>query len=381
LTLAADCLDEALQLDAAVRQQVETVLIANLESDDPELFKLAAEVKLQRRLRNLQRIDDDREIDRTFISCAEYQLFLDEMRTEYRFYQLVYQPDHWTKFRFPKGSALQPIAGVRAQDAGKFCEWLSEKENKKYRCPTLTEAQEFSAVENQEFTTWCGSWKEWDLQWSTSRTKWEIESKLEKLLNNYIIKQDSHENLTTTLSLDRTRVFAHAHAGSRAFTRSLAFAIDIILNSELAHALARALADSLDEPILQEGLEKRNFIVVQQYLCKLQPTSDITERKKNLLIELLDILTTGDYFEQQHAWRRYLAYLAEYAVIGYRMLEKERDKKRSWWQQLFGRKVESYTEEKEKMIALYAWTKIIEARQKGELPAWEGIRIVRESDV
>jgi len=32
LTLAADCLDEALKLDAAVRQQMETVLIANLES-------------------------------------------------------------------------------------------------------------------------------------------------------------------------------------------------------------------------------------------------------------------------------------------------------------------------------------------------------------
>ena len=48
LSLAADCLDEAKQLDADVRQTLEQKLIADLESDDPARRKLAAEVKLHR---------------------------------------------------------------------------------------------------------------------------------------------------------------------------------------------------------------------------------------------------------------------------------------------------------------------------------------------
>ena len=53
-----------------------------------------------------------------------------------------------------------------------------------------------------------------------------------------------------------------------------------------------------------------------------------------------------------------------------------------WWQRLLSqRKVRNYAREKEELALLYAWAKIVEARQKGELPAWEGIRIVRERDV
>lgn len=50
LSLAADCLDEARQLDVDVRQALEQKLIADLESDDPARRTLAAEVKLHRRL-------------------------------------------------------------------------------------------------------------------------------------------------------------------------------------------------------------------------------------------------------------------------------------------------------------------------------------------
>ncbi len=50
LSLAADCLDEAKQLDADMRQALEQKLIADLESEDPARRKLAAEVRLHRRL-------------------------------------------------------------------------------------------------------------------------------------------------------------------------------------------------------------------------------------------------------------------------------------------------------------------------------------------
>gem|GEM_PF-1561494 len=138
LSLAADCLEEARQLDCEVRDELEQRLLAGLESEEPAIFKLAAEVKLKRRLRNLQRIDDTTEIDLTLISCAEYQLFLDEMREEDNYYQ----PDHWTSFRFAKGQANKPILGIRAEDAVRFCKWLQTKESHHYRLPTLQELED-----------------------------------------------------------------------------------------------------------------------------------------------------------------------------------------------------------------------------------------------
>jgi hypothetical protein len=51
LTLAADCLEECRQLDQRVREETNARLIAGLESSDPELRRLAAEVQLYRRLK------------------------------------------------------------------------------------------------------------------------------------------------------------------------------------------------------------------------------------------------------------------------------------------------------------------------------------------
>ena len=363
-----------------------------------EEFKLAAEVKLKRRLKNLQRIDEKREIDQTFISCAEYQLFLDEMRAEKKFRQ----PDHWTEFRFPKGSALQPIAGVRAQDAKEFCEWLSQKENKKYRCPTLIEAQGFSS--DGSYATWINDgYLQWNLQWNSLKTKPNIESKLTSLFKESWIMEYMNQNKLTFcshnldlnyiyfLSKDFNNIILFKQSLNSAFYRSLALprSHSIKLHQDIALARRRNHSNfdiildlhlTPNDDVLQKFLENRDFSAAQQHLQQLQPTHDIEQRRKNLLTELLTILTTDNSVERQYSWRRYSAYLAEYAVIGYNMLEKERET-RSWWQRLLRHEVANYAKEKEDMAAVYAWTKIVDARQKGELPAWEGIRIVRERDV
>ncbi len=85
-----------------------------------------------------QRIDDDTYIDDTLVTCAEYQLFIDEMREQGKYYQ----PDHWTSYQFSKGQARGPILGVRSSDARVFCEWLSQRNSNKdwnYRLPNLDE--------------------------------------------------------------------------------------------------------------------------------------------------------------------------------------------------------------------------------------------------
>jgi len=52
LTIAYDCLEEGNRIEPGVRQQLEAKLESDLESSDPEIFKLAAGVQLSRRLKN-----------------------------------------------------------------------------------------------------------------------------------------------------------------------------------------------------------------------------------------------------------------------------------------------------------------------------------------
>jgi hypothetical protein len=89
-----------------------------------------------------QRIDEDTYIDDTLVTCAEYQLFIDEMREQGEYCQ----PDHWTSYQFPSGQAQDPILGVRSSDAVKFCNWLNKRDNERwgFRIPTHIEAFQYS---------------------------------------------------------------------------------------------------------------------------------------------------------------------------------------------------------------------------------------------
>jgi hypothetical protein len=138
LALAADCLEEARELDPNMREEVVARVSAGLESSDDARRILAVKVQLARRLKSFQRIDDECEIDLEFISNAEYQYFANEMRALGEFYQ----PDHWTSFDYSPGEAQQPIRGMRLEDAEAFCRWLTEARpgNEHYRLPHQSEA-------------------------------------------------------------------------------------------------------------------------------------------------------------------------------------------------------------------------------------------------
>ena len=77
LKLALDCQEEGLIIKPEVRQQLTEKLDKGLESSEPEVFKLAVEVKLAKRLSGLLRIDEERAIDTSYITSAEYQLFFE----------------------------------------------------------------------------------------------------------------------------------------------------------------------------------------------------------------------------------------------------------------------------------------------------------------
>ncbi len=157
LVLAAMCLDETSEVDPDVIQALNRVLIDALEADDLERFRLAADVLLVRRLRateGWQLLDEQRAISTDYITCAEYQLFLDAMRAEGEYYQ----PDHWTTYRFPPGQALEPIAGMRGADAEKFCEWLTARQmdTMRYRLPMPEESRAYPAhAHTDTLSAWC----------------------------------------------------------------------------------------------------------------------------------------------------------------------------------------------------------------------------------
>lgn len=91
----------------------------------------------------MYRINDHTYIDTTLITCAEYQLFTDEMRQQGKYFQ----PDHWISYQFPEDQAEAPILGVRPSDAIAFCDWLTQRESNewRYRIPTLNEAEAYPA--------------------------------------------------------------------------------------------------------------------------------------------------------------------------------------------------------------------------------------------
>ncbi len=81
-------------------------------------------------------------VDMNYITCAEYQLFIDENMLLGQ----DYKPDHWTSDRFPHGEAKKPIVGVRANYAEEFCNWLTQRHSIlgfRYRLPELTEVDEY----------------------------------------------------------------------------------------------------------------------------------------------------------------------------------------------------------------------------------------------
>jgi hypothetical protein len=147
LALAADCVDEAREADPAVANAVLDRVIADLGSPLRPRRQLAAEVRLSRRLKTLQRIDDSREIDPILITWAEYQLFLDAIAPS----GSTRQPDHWFRNDYDPVMAQQPAVGVRAQDGKAFCEWLSRRSGTpaKYRLPRWHELAEFPSPSSE----------------------------------------------------------------------------------------------------------------------------------------------------------------------------------------------------------------------------------------
>ena len=244
LTLAFDCLEEKLSVQPSVQEAFERKLLHGLENPNVEIFKLAAETKLARKLDKLLRIDEKTAIDIQYVTCAEYQLFIDEQRQQNK----QRHPDHWIHHHFPGGSANKPVTGIRADDAVSFCQWLSRRTGQYYRLPQKREAAEHQVL-NSDVTTW-------------SKALDSIEIELSRLSDGYVQNWQSkiNESLRKFLqdNLDdhpRTLASALRTISDRSFNRShdLELNFDFSYSFGLIRDIARGLARSLAQ---NRGLEK-----------------------------------------------------------------------------------------------------------------------------
>lgn len=137
LTLAMECLEEAREVRPELRSIFER-LARSVDHTSPEVRQIAAEVFLMLRLRRMLRIDETKYVDTAPITHSEYQLFLSESRLERHYHH----PDHWHEAHYASGAGRTPVVGVRPADAEAFCRWLTARspgEAWRYRLPQANE--------------------------------------------------------------------------------------------------------------------------------------------------------------------------------------------------------------------------------------------------
>ncbi len=131
--LAVQCSDEALKVEPHIRNKVKDFVSQSADSTDPNVWGLVVRAKLKMRLGEIKTpIDDDTFVDSSPITCAEYQLFIEEFQDD------EYTPDHWVKRRFAFNTANRPIEGLTSLQADGFVRWLTEREGGskwRYRLP------------------------------------------------------------------------------------------------------------------------------------------------------------------------------------------------------------------------------------------------------
>lgn len=210
LALALECMEERPAVDPTVRAQVTALLERGVEDADPARRRVVAEALLTRRLRRqMTWLGGHREVATSLITCAEYQLFLDDLCAQGKWPQ----PDHWLRERFPKGQGHAPVLGVRPSDAVAFCNWLTARERRgwRYQIPAAGEIQ--SAQRDQRLSA---QMKHGAGYWNAGGIEYERDARAQRFITEEMLHKQLSEDL------DRARALARASDLASALDRALA---------------------------------------------------------------------------------------------------------------------------------------------------------------
>lgn len=135
LTLATQCMEEAFEINPELRDRLDRVLATAAGGD---ARRLLAQQRLKIRLRKLYQNEERCLSDDSLVTCAEYQLFLDDFASS----GSDLTPEHWPAPGYLSEIATKPAQGIRASDALAFCAWLTNREERDclFRLPTKAEA-------------------------------------------------------------------------------------------------------------------------------------------------------------------------------------------------------------------------------------------------
>jgi hypothetical protein len=463
LMLASECVDEARELEPELRRAVTNRLLEDAEAADPVRRRFAAEVLLSRRLRSFQRIDEGRDIDLGYVTCAEYQLFLEELRGQIKYHH----PDHWAGPRFPAGTAHSPVTGLRAEDAAAFCQWLTRRqgEGAAYRLPTPHEAQEYPAQVGGP-AVWCGDGATYYLQGVSADAERVVRQELAdasalglplppladleaarppardlalayRLSKAYL--KDDNLSWVLDLALNRTRAAAMQLAPGRArelhldtdldlkmaghlkrflgqgralnllrtfrevkasdlrraldLARALAFDLDLNiapdtarahdfdfarkLADDLAHDLARSVLYGTDIEELYNNSTNYKDEVLSEAVRQTKMSPDPgTMQLAHVLQEIVVAARAESYELAKERQRRYVLLLLEYIYVNCKRLKDEAPA--TVRQAKSTAEAAYFAVRSEEVLPVYWWLQITSARQAGRVPAWEGLRLVRE---
>lgn len=405
LSLTIECLMEAREVKPTIREKLENILIRGVEDEDVSRRKLVTEALLSIRQRRMRRINEKTYIDNDLISCAEYQLFLEEKLED----TYHYQPDHWLKHRFSSGKGRSPILGIRPEDAVAFCNWLTERDkgkgNWQYRLPHADEIQE--ETENQSIPY---------SYWLETKSKQFILVNRKARVDNYTNSQMSLSNLSDHFLFKPTRRHLKKkyeeviHQIEREVASNLN--IDLSLNRVNDHVNARKqIQQYLSERSLFEGVQVSNirselpkfehinerfYVRIFDYIRgdKLrQILKNTTDRQRiHTLNRIIDLVLTRDLDQIYSAagnselsveqviyflfwYIRFMSYQLAIRLINVQSRKSSSSKWRGDNSQIGKDDVQKLIDT---YIDLYVAFSILEKRVADNLPAIEGIRIVRE---
>lgn len=445
LVCAMEYLEEAREIQPQIHRQFEAMAIRAVEDPDQARCRLVVEALLARRLKRLKPIDENRSVDSTLITCAEYQLFLDEQRAigTYR------QPEHWSDYKYPPGQGTTPVIGVRADDAVAFCDWLTVRDSGSwlYRLPSASELHNHPLSTPPEVTLAGGYWiAENDGEYTIAETPASVAQTTLNILSR-ILDRDLNRNFDRVLDNDRVlaRELAHTldldldlarnrdldralsrdHAlthnrdanQARALANNLSHALDRALERALERTLNRNrgldLARALDRAVtlannLAYDLDRARVLTLDLALASnLNLASDRAHtlvRARDLARALARVL--GLISQRNHdsmmasvqkagittTYKTVINFLCQYAAIvatlirddltAYYVFVKSLSLPQKVSQYTVSQELNKWLEQQiENWADLYLALRLLETRRHGLTSAFEGIRIVREYQI
>lgn len=374
LNLAYDCLQDCWQDNCNVPLPLQKIfnqkLDSALESTTPNIFKSAAKVRLKQRCQNLLQSQKSVAIDPDYITNAEYQLFIDDRRKLGQ----SRQPDHWSSKQFPSGKSQEAIAGVRGSDAEEFCEWLTQQYagyGVKFRLPTFAEVQSHPAHE-AHLGAWCYAEKDKAIAGFSDQFWQEWQQQIAIVLDRDL-EQLRRQQKALKLDLTRTVTREIALKLAEAEKKHLLEQISQRLQRGKSHELVKNLNHIHELVFTLSNVDK--FEQIREFALKIS--------KVRQLFALRQLLrsTPGEFDMIRQDFL--LIYICFNCLNNYQITMSE-NSAMSW---SYSKNVATevlkpshyYEQKKNEALNLYAFFVLIHQRRCHQFPAFEGIRIVKES--